>query len=108
MSVVVTWNTLLTANHVNVYFNGVLGGSGTLVNAAGGSLSFLSTFTIGQPSSQSFDGLVSDVLLMNRAISADEVKRLYVEPYCMFEGGMPAAGSSPSVAAILQQLEAAA
>jgi len=64
-------------NKIKVYLDGTLKLTGNLVNAANGAMT-LSTFEIGSGSgTQSFDGLIDEVRVYNRALSPDEIKRLY-------------------------------
>jgi len=62
-------------NQVKVYLDGELELTGNLINAANGIMT-LSGFSIGN-SSASWDGQISDVLIYDRALSADEVLELY-------------------------------
>ncbi len=62
-------------NKVKVYFDGNLAATGNLVNAANGVMT-LGALRIGSATTQSFDGLIDDVRVYKRILSAADMSEL--------------------------------
>lgn len=87
--VTVTYNGNSLASGVNFYVNGVLQTQGTpLYNNLSATTITTANANIGSRNdgaSNLFNGLIDDIRIYNRALSADEINRQYAEPYYMFQ-----------------------
>lgn len=67
-----------------VYLNGVLDGA----TAGSGAIDDASSYLIGATdysgTSQEFDGSIAHPLICNRALTAEQIARLYLDPYAMY------------------------
>jgi hypothetical protein len=75
-----------------IYVNGVLGDTHGLIGTIPSANVILYCGTGG---SNSIEGLISDVMIWNRALSAQEVADLYANPYQMFDPEFPLLTSTP-------------
>jgi len=95
-----TWaHIALTYDGVTLiyYINGVVSSSAAKTGVPQNSVGM----AIGRPGTfdgQYFSGEIQNVLVYNRALSATEVKQLYINPYSMFQGGISMFGEIPIVA----------
>lgn len=71
-----TWNGSI----IKIYLNGLLDNS--LAHTTGLKTTAQNLFI--SYSSSTLNGLINDVRIYNRRLSADEIRELYIEPYCMF------------------------
>ena len=72
---------------VTLYVNGVSVGTPASLSGNMNAGSAVNTVRIGKQAETGwcFNGLIDDVRIYNRALSASEVQQLYVNPYAMFE-----------------------
>jgi hypothetical protein len=78
--VALSWDGSGTANNVRIFINGIEPSRGTNQNGAGSKVTDSGKdFLIGIDASDTndFDGTIDDVRIYNRALSLDEIKRLY-------------------------------
>jgi len=77
--IAVAWDGVCSASNVLFYFNGAQESATVLSGTAGGSYTAASgAFKIARRvSASNFGGLIDDVRIYNRALTGDEIKRLY-------------------------------
>jgi len=98
-----TWthvSAIRSGSTVKFYINGVQDGSDFTGN--GGDFSNTNSMTFGGNliNGLYLTGLIDDVRVYNRALSAAEVAELYADPFCMFESASKARWFVPSVAVL--------
>ncbi len=82
-NIVVTWDGGITATNIHIYNNGIESSYGTTTNGDGARISDASfDLHIGNEAliRRTFDGIISDVKIYNRALSASEILALYINP----------------------------
>lgn len=73
----------IKANVATIYLNGILEASGVVDPPD--TMSPTTPLIMGACKSVSYQGIIPEASIYNRALSAEEIAYLYAQPYCMFE-----------------------